>query len=104
MTEQIVRPNGKPYRPRSAVRVEEWITSDDTTALVVIGTHDVDRAAELARHSWECNEGVDVPLPGGVRRWWRLVPWSTGHGYDQSWVEDEVRGRPVVTFEPVPWP
>lgn len=96
--EPIVRPNGKPYRPRTAPRVEEFYASDDEACLVVIGTHDLDVAAELARPSWEsCYDG---PLPDGVRAWWRLVPWSTGHGYDSSWIDDPVRGRPVVTYRP----
>lgn len=95
----LTRPNGKPYRPRSEVRVENYTTTDDMTAVVVIGTHDVDRATELARERWEWDN--DPPLPAGVRRWWRLVPWG-GHG-DGTWIDDEVRGRPVVTFDPEPW-
>jgi hypothetical protein len=95
----LTRPNGKPYRPRSEIRVEHFTNQDDCTAIVVIGTHDVDRARELALPWWE-NEYDRADFPEGVRRWWRLVPW----GYDGgTWLEDEVRGRPVVTFEPDPW-
>lgn len=99
----LTRPNGMPYRPRSEVRVENYFTHDEQTAVIVIGTHDLDKAAKLARHTWDCDNNP-APLPVGVRRWWRLVPWDTGHGQgDQSWIDDPVRGRPVVTFEPEEW-
>jgi hypothetical protein len=98
---QCTRPNGLPYRRRAPVRVETYTTADESSAVIVIGTHDVEEAARLARHTWDCDNNPE-PLPEGVRRWWRLVPWDTGHGGDRSWIDDPARGRPVVTFEPEP--
>jgi hypothetical protein len=96
----LIRPNGKPYRSRTPVRVEEYVTPDEGTSIVVVGTHDVDVAADLA-----CDAGAnhhDYPLPEGVASWWRLVPWNTSGQGDRSWIDDLVRGRPVVRFEAEP--
>lgn len=95
MTDVLTRPNGKPYRRWAPIRVEEFTTHGDSTGYVVVGTHDVDEALELVRRLWE-HDGDPTP---GVRRWWRLVPWDLSGQFDRSWIDDPVRGAPVVTFD-----
>lgn len=90
----LIRPNGKTYRPRREPEAQTFWTYDVMTAVVVVGTHDLEKAAELARPLWE----YDEDLPEGRRHWWRLVPWDTSGLFDRSWVDDETRGRPVVVF------
>lgn len=92
----LVRPNGKTYRPRREPRVDVYYDHDDVAGVVVIGTHDLEAATELATPLWEHPE----PLPSGTPSWWRLVPWDTGTGYDRNWIVDQERGSPVVIFHP----
>lgn len=96
MPEKITRPNGKTYSPRRPPRVDHYTNHDEVACVVVIGTHDLDVAAQLAASLWDHHE----PIPTGTRSWWRIVPWDTGTGYDRNWVTDETRGAPVVYFDP----
>lgn len=92
--ETLTRPNGKPYRPRKPPRAEVFYDWDGYSGVVVIGTHDPEKAADMARPLWEHDE----PLPSGVRGWWRLVPWCANGEYDRSWVDAPARGQAVVIF------
>jgi hypothetical protein len=94
--ETLTRPNGKTYRARTAPRAETFYTWDECSAVVVIGTHDLEVAAGLAQRLWD----YDEPLPEGRTHWWRLVPWDASGIFDRSWVDAPERGRPVVVFTP----
>lgn len=98
----ITRPNGKTYRPRTPVRVAEYVDHEERTCVIVLGTHDLDEAAALAADRWaEWYGDLDEasrPLPEGERTWMRLVPFDTGTGYDHNWVFDPVRGTACVVF------
>lgn len=92
-----VRPNGKPYRRRAPVRVEQFETYDEGTGIVVVGTHDVELARHLAAGIIVEYDLTDVePRP----LWWRLVPWDGTGQFDQIWIDDPVRGVPVVVWQP----
>lgn len=99
--EVIVRPNGKPYRPRSTdLLAVEWENDDGRSAgdrygVIVFGTLDPDRARpvaeEAARHGFLGPSGVVLDgRPGWLR--------DGFVGGVRLWVHDEVRGRPCVTF------
>lgn len=96
-TETLTRPNGKPYRPRSAPRVDEYVDPSECTAVMVLFTHDTDRAAALAAARWQSYS--DCPMPAGQQQWLRLVPFDTGSGYDRNWTHDPVRGTACVVFD-----
>lgn len=98
-TEVIVRPNGKEYRRRKPLSLHTYY-SDGGDGLIVMGTHDVERAQAAADRTLD---ELDLLLAEPRRRWLRLVPWDAyGLGVDRSWVEDEVRGTPCVDWMP-PW-
>ncbi len=97
MPETITRPNGKPYRPRKVVT--EGIVDDDGVecGVVVLGTHDIDRAQVLAneyvaRHVDSCDVAAG-PEPG----WYRLGVSSGTF----RWVSDEEHGRAGVLFRQI---
>ena len=96
--EVLTRPNGKTYRPRGPLRIEEYVDHEERTCVVIVGTHDLERATGLAAERWE-EWYDDGSLPAGQRRWMRLVPFDTGTGYDHNWVIDEVRGSACVVFD-----
>lgn len=91
----VLRPNGLLYRPRK-IAVYSWENDNRyECGAVVLGTHDVVHATELATaaiHAWfdsrltATNSDVD---------WFR-------DGFDDSgrraWVRDDVRGRAGVMF------
>lgn len=93
----VTRPNGRLYRPR---KIDGHAVADDddfVTAVLILGTHDIERAwplADLCVRRWvdNCCTAVD-PYLG----WWR-------NGYlwgERTWLEDETRGRAGVRFEAV---
>lgn len=93
----IVRPNGKVYRPRKGV---EAVTFEDRygyTGVAVLRTHDIEDARTrftnlLAEHElWYAEGACD---------WRRAVPWADDPGHDWSYISDAVRGVPCVVFEP----
>lgn len=87
----ITRPNGKPYRPRIAPRVEE--VSDDWGGIhpVITRTTDVCRIITLLAEHGFTPMGPWPPI-----RWWRQG-FRDG---EWAWVEDPVRGVPVTAFGP----
>lgn len=95
--ETIVRPNGKPYRRRKPIRADQYQHADGE-GLLVMGTHDVDRARAAYESALLNLELQDVEPQ---LRWLRVVPWDAyGLGVDSSWIEDPVRGVPCVDFMP----
>lgn len=88
----ITRPNGKLYRPRS-LRVVGWddhSTYPESWQVAVLGTHDIARAREEARHGYHCPHLIN-PETGWVRLGMRRG--------DPHWVYDEVRGAACVIFD-----
>lgn len=90
-----VRPNGKPYRRRAPLRLEQFATYDDGTGVLVVGTHDIEAARALAA-GWLAEYDLTDAEP--QLAWWRLVPW--GDVWDQTWITDTVRGFAVVVWQP----
>lgn len=96
-TEVIVRPNGKPYRPRKVV-VEPWDNESVgwgyDFGVVVLGTHDIALATSLAndeiRSRWDRRLAAVEACVG----WYR----DGFQGGDRCWVNDDVRGRAGVWF------
>lgn len=101
MTETTVRPNGKVYRPRRRIQVEEFETPDEGTGIMVLRTHNVMYASLLAARALH-NLDLDPAKP--ILTWVKDVPWDDSGMYDYSWVYDPVRGIPVVYWNPEnPW-
>jgi len=92
----ITRPNGKVYRPRKVMC--HALSNEDTgtlTAVIVLGTHDVDAARELASRVGPYWADEDVKLGGAEVSWWRKgYCWGA-----LCWLEDDVRGAAGVRFE-----
>lgn len=91
---EVIRPNGKIYRPRKPPR---WIRLDpdlyDRDApdgwLYVLGTHDIQRA-------WNMVSGVNGADRSTAEQCWiRHTMRDNEHCYDL----DEIRGAAAVTFE-----
>jgi hypothetical protein len=96
MAETLTRPNGKPYRRRAPVRIEQFETYDDGTGVVVVGTHDIERARKAAAPELDEYDLTDVEPQAS---WWRLIP-THGQQFDNTWIEDPARGAPVVVWQP----
>ena len=94
----IRRPNGKLYRPRKvschAVNDENL----DLVAVIVFGTHDIERARPLAEDCVRYWSDEDCAAAEPVTGWWRDGYANGGRG----WVNDSVAGRAGVWFEAVP--
>lgn len=81
------RPNGALYRPRKPIRVESCMWNDDSTAVLVYGTHDTALAQPLAEAEWRA-EGFGYELPEPTPIWIKNVPWDAlGLGYDRTVLE-----------------
>lgn len=93
---QIIRPNGKPYRPRKPPSVELAEDSGGDTVVMVLRTHDTDLARRMAaRFIAE----YDLNADDCYLAWQRLVPWDAGSGCDTSWISDGTHGMPAVIWE-----
>lgn len=95
--ETFVRPNGKPYRPRTeGLSTVTWYNDwqPHEYGVIVFGTHDrskaLDMAIEAARAEWGGSYSVDAGQPGWVRDGIR--------DGERIWLHDDVRGRPCVEF------
>jgi hypothetical protein len=94
----ILRPNGKPYRPRKIV-AHPW--NDDHSAtgfdcgVYVLGTHDIEQAqtlaAEAVSHWFGCQYAIH-PTVG----WYRLGYCASAG--ELTWMFDLERGRAGVRF------
>lgn len=89
---EIVRPNGKVYRPRY-LRVTGWDnvwTGDPPFQVAVPGTHDEATARDMAPQGYHCAYLINP-----------RTDWIRGgmiHG-EQMWIHDEVRGAACVIFD-----
>lgn len=103
MTEQtgppppIIRPNGKPYRPRRLSAHAVVANEDELTGIIIFGTHDPGAAQPLADRyvtRWLEDDYCAVdPVVG----WWR----DGFGGGSRVWVADDVRGRAGVWFREI---
>lgn len=91
----VTRPNGKVYQPLKVNGHAVADEHDDVIAVLVLGTHDIERARPLAEacvRLW-AGGGYEAVCPS--TGWWR-----DGMQYGQRWwMDDEVRGRAGVRFE-----
>lgn len=97
--EAIVRPNGKLYRPRS-IRYQPWDNDnhyDGLCGVIVLGTHDVDRAKALAEEGCQHWYGLHADRPD--IDWFRL----TYVGGELVWTRDAERGAAGIKFTAVDW-
>jgi hypothetical protein len=92
----IMRPNGQPYRPRTVI-AHHWEIEghlSESRGVVVLGTHDLDRARALATEAivywFDDRLTACKPEPG----WYRL---ALRHG-EPTWIHDEVNGRAGIMF------
>lgn len=88
----VQRPDGRMYRPRKPPRVVVVDNSEDWRGpyefVYVLGTHNRDQAAELAK----AIRNVQEP---GERDWIRLAM----HDNELRWISDHTRGAAAVIFE-----
>jgi hypothetical protein len=93
----IERPNGKLYRPRGVV-AHRWENPDapwaDECGVIVIGTHDIERARPLATEAIQRWFDADMIAVRPVVDWYRL----TYHYGAMTWKRDPVRGGAGVEF------
>jgi hypothetical protein len=92
--ETIQRPNGSPYRPR---RVFAQAVGEEDEGVLVLGTHDLDRAQSLADKVARYIAGSGFVAVKPEAGWWR-------DGFEcgqRRWVNDEVHGRAGVLFREV---
>jgi len=94
---EIVRPNGKVYRPRKGLRVAVYDNRDTGGighGIMVLGTHDIAAAVDVATRNpgdYECEISAEYAVVGWTR-----------DGYQNNqrwWTEDPVRGAASVTFD-----
>jgi hypothetical protein len=96
-TEMIMRPNGKPYRPRKVVACAVANEDQILSGVMILGTHDVARAQPLADQyaAWQLDAGYAAAKP--LEGWYR-------EGFESGqfrWITDEVRGRAGVWFREI---
>jgi hypothetical protein len=94
----IERPNGKLYRPRKINCYPVADEDDFVTAVIVFGTHDVERARPLADSSVKTWADSDYTAGNPETGWWRQAMRNG----DLFWVDAPVTGRAGVRFEAVP--
>lgn len=101
----ITRPNGSIYRPRK-IRTQMLGNEDETSGVVVLGTHDLaDARAHAEAAVRELNGDSDytfliLPSDPGKRVWYRQKLW--GWYEDQplyGFETDEERGAAGVEFD-----
>lgn len=107
----ITRPNGAIYRPRTLTS-RTLGDEDETTGVVVFGTHDVEQAAGVARLDvramnreigYRDDEGERYVLEEGTARpvWWRqdLAYFDEFNQARYYYTTDEEKGRAGIRFD-----
>ncbi len=90
--ETIIRPNGKPYRPRKGMKLAGFKDDNDGSWVLVLRTHDVDKARRYA-------ESRGMRHLDFVRRCWAKKVMRYGAPY---WATDaDYNGAAAVLFEEV---
>lgn len=95
----IVRPNGRIYRPRKLVTYAYEDDHAGENGVVVLGTHDSERARDLALSSARYWYGAECVIDP-VTVWWRDGMESG----ERCWQHDPVRGRAGVCFTASDYP
>jgi hypothetical protein len=99
MTEPVVimRPNGKPFRPRKVVAEAVAGEYEVVAGVIVFGTHDAVAAQPLADQCAvrEAGSGYAATDPSPV--WWR-DGFESGN---RKWIYDEKHGRAGVWFREI---
>lgn len=91
----LKRPNGKIYRPRKQPRAV--LVGDDFDCVLVLGTHDIEYAREIARKLLTIELGSDFTATDAERGWFELkYRWS-----QLEWVYNDERGQAGVMFNDV---
>jgi hypothetical protein len=98
----ITRPDGRVYCPRKVIACAVGDEDGILAGVVVLGIHDVERAAKLAQDyvDWQLGEGYAPAQP--ECGWYR----DAFEGGERRWIRDEVRGRAGVMFREIverPW-
>jgi hypothetical protein len=94
---EIMRPNGKPYRPRKITACAVLDDDELTVGVVVFGTHDPATAQQLADAIAFRDAGSSFFATDPGRVWWR-------DGFDggrRMWITDEEHGRAGVWFQDI---
>ncbi len=97
MLEPVQRPDGRMYRPRKVIAYPVADADEMTSGVVVLGTHDVERARKLADScaaAW-VDAGYVVAEP---EVWWFREGFDAGR---PMWLRDEVKGRAGVMFHEI---
>lgn len=95
--ETISRPAGRPYRARKTPTAQVLVNMDDEpSGVLVLRTHDIDRAARLAEQLWW--QATDCQLPAGKTCWQRFVPWGGDSGSYEVVAPDVRNAVPCVWF------
>jgi hypothetical protein len=95
--EVIVRPNGKPYRPRKVTARPVADADEMASGVMVLGTHDIERARKLANEcaaDWVDGGHVATEPETG----WFREGYASGR---PMWLRDEVHGRAGVWFREI---
>jgi hypothetical protein len=95
--EPVMRPNGKPYRPRKVIAYGVADEDGVTSGVMVLGTHDVERAQKLADEcaaAW-VESGYVAVTP---ERGWYREGFESG---ELRWLSDKERGRAGVHFREI---
>jgi hypothetical protein len=95
--EAIARPDGRLYRPR---KVAGYAVNDEdglVCGIMILGTHDVDRAKLLADSSAASWVDYGHVAAHPVTGWWR----DGFSGGRRCWVDDPVSGRAGVWFREI---
>jgi hypothetical protein len=93
----VTRPDGRTYRSRKIAAYAVVDGDEFLCGVMVLGTHDVQRARELADSyaSWQL--GSEYAAADPVTGWWYLGYAATG----RAWIEDPVKGRAGVWFRQI---
>lgn len=91
----IVRPDGRIYRPRKIAA--HLVETTDDYAVVVTGTHDVERARDLANILVAAEIGATYRAAAPELAWLRD---GMADG-ERAWIPDVRRGAAVVYFRQI---
>ena len=93
----VTRPDGRVYRPRKIIAYAVAGEDELLSGVMVLGTHDVERARVLADRyaAWQLGEDCTAASPQAG--WYR-------EGYEAGrpmWLRDEKKGRAGVWFRDI---
>jgi hypothetical protein len=99
----VERPGLKPYRARKPPASQFWDDENsDRYGVVVLRTHDIERATVLAVAEFARSIGeMPEPFPVPTTTWLRLVPWGGDGGSFENAHPGERGAIPCVEFESI---